>query len=717
MRPESLSLFAPLALSWMAPCLAIACFAVACTAPRTDLPSPPIAKIEPRNLEKHGGVRIDNYYWLKERDNPEVIAYLEAENAYTEAVMQPTEALQEKLYEEIVGRIKKDDVSVPFKEDDYYYYWRFEGDGEYPIHCRKRGSLEAEEEIMLDVNKLAEGHEFFAAGGLQVSSNKNLLAYATDSVGRRLYTLRFKNLATGETLDDVIPDTAGQSAWANDDKTIFYATKHPETLRWHRIYRHALGTDVADDELIYEETDETFNTFVFKTKSKRYLMIASNQTLATEFRYLDADDPTGEFRVIEPRRRDHEYYVDHFGDHFYLRTNHEAKNFRLMKTPVTATGLGNWQEVVAHHDDVLLEDFELFANHLVLTERREGLNQLRIMPWSGGEEHYLDFGEPAYDASPTANYQFDTNVLRYRYTSLTTPESTFDYDMVTHEKTLLKEQEVLGGFDRRNYVTERLHAPARDGRQIPISIVYRQGTPKDGSHPLLLYGYGSYGASIDARFDSSRLSLLDRGFLFAIAHVRGSQTLGRQWYEDGKLFKKKNTFTDFIDAAEYLIAEGYSRQDRLFAEGRSAGGLLMGAIYNMRPDLWKGIVAGVPFVDVVTTMLEPDIPLTTGEYDEWGDPNDKAYYEYMLSYSPYDNVEAVAHPNLLVTTALHDSQVQYWEPAKWVAKLRVLDTGDNLILLQTNMDAGHGGASGRFKRHRETALQYAFLLDLMGISE
>ncbi len=718
MRLESLNVISPPLL----PLLVLGALALACSRspsgpPASEAPQPPVAKVVPRELVEHGDVRTDDYYWLKERDNPEVVAYLEAENAYTEAVMKPTEALQEKLYEEIVGRIKKDDETVPVRDGDYFYYRRFAGDGEYPVHCRRRGSLEAEEEVILDVNRMAEGHDYFAARGLQVSSGQDLLAYATDSVGRRLFTLRFKNLATGETLDDAIPEMTANSAWANDNRTILYVKQHPETLRWYRVYRHVLGTDPADDELVYEEADETFSVFVFKTKSKKYLMIGSAQTLATEFRYLPADDPAAEPRVVEPRRRDHEYFVGHLGDHFYLRTNDQAQNFRLMKAPVAAPGMESWEEVVPHRDDVLLEGFELFRDHLVLSERKGGLNQLHVVPWSGGEAHYLDFGEPAYDAFPSDNRELDTGVLRFRYSSMTTPWSTFDYDMETREKTLLKQDEVLGGFDAADYVTERLHAPARDGEEIPMSIVYRQGTAKDGSHPLLLYGYGSYGANIDPTFRSDRLSLLDRGFVFAIAHVRGSETLGRAWYEDGKLLEKMNTFTDFIDAAEYLIREGYTESDRLFAEGRSAGGLLMGAVYTLRPDLWKGVIAGVPFVDVVTTMLEPDIPLTTSEWDEWGDPRKKKYYDYMLSYSPYDNVEARDYPNLLVTTGFHDSQVQYWEPAKWVAKLRAKKTGDSLVLLHTNMEAGHGGASGRFRRHKETALDYAFLLYLMGIQE
>ncbi len=684
---------------------------------RAELPAAPSAKVVPHQLEMHGDVRTDDYYWLKERDNPEVVAYLEAENTYTGAVMQHTEALQETLYEEIVGRIKKDDESVPYKADDYYYYSRVVEGGEYALYCRKKGSLTADEEIMLDANALAAGHEFFSVRGLRVSSGQDLLAYAVDTVGRRFYDISFKNLTTGELLPDTLEGVTGNLAWANDNRTVFYAKQHPDTLRSYRIYRHVLGTDPAGDELIFEETDDTFSSFVFKTRSKKYLMIGSYHTLSSEVRYLDADAPGGSFSVLEPRQRDHEYSVDHYDDHFYILTNHEAKNFRLMKTPVTSTGLASWEEVLPHRDDVFLADFEIFKDHLVVSERRAGLRQLRVMPWSGEGEHYLDFGEPAYLAFPSDNYDFETSVLRYRYSSLTTPWSTFDYDMATREKTLLKQTEVVGDFDSADYETERLSATARDGAQIPVSVVYRKGTAKDGSHPLLLYAYGSYGSTIDPTFNSARLSLLDRGFVYAIAHIRGSQVMGRAWYEDGKLLNKKNTFNDFIDAAEHLVKEGYTESDRLFAMGGSAGGLLMGAIFNMRPDLFHGAIAHVPFVDVITTMLDADIPLTTGEYDEWGDPNQKEYYDYMLSYSPYDQVEAKDYTNLLVTTGLHDSQVQYWEPAKWVAKLRALRTDENRLLLKTNMEAGHGGASGRFKRHRETAFDYAFLLDLAGISE
>ena len=676
---------------------------------------PPMAKVEAVELEKHGHVRTDPYFWLKERENPEVIAYLEAENAYTESVMAHTRDLQEALFEEITGRIKQDDSSVPYKQDDYWYYRRYEEGKEYPIYCRKKGSLEADEEIMLDANELAEGHEFFSIQGTEVSAGQDILAFAQDTVGRRFYTIRFKNLATGALYPEAIANVTGNVAWANDNQTVFYTKQDPNTLRWHQIYRHVLGTDPADDVLVYEEPDSTFFSFVYKTKSKDFLIIASTQTLSAEYRYLDANDPTGTFALIEPRGENHEYSVDHYGNYFYLRTNWDAQNFRLMRTPLVATEKRHWEEVIPHRDDVFLSSFEIFKDHLVVSERKGGLTQMRIRPWDGSEEHYLDFGEPAYLAYISVNPEFDTQILRYGYTSMTTPNSTFDYDMVAKEKTLLKEEEILGDFDKANYVTERLMATARDGVEVPISLVYRKGTPRDGTAPMLLYAYGSYGASMNATFNAARLSLLDRGVVYAVAHIRGGQEMGRHWYEDGKLLKKKNTFTDFIDCAEHLIEAQYADPERVFAQGGSAGGLLMGAVTNMRPDLWKGVIAHVPWVDVITTMLDDSIPLTTSEYDEWGNPNDKAYYDYMLSYSPYDNVGAKDYPNMLVTTGLHDSQVQYWEPAKWVAKLRATKTDANRLILKTNMEAGHGGATGRFKRHRETALDYAFLLDLAGI--
>lgn len=684
---------------------------------QSEAPAPPIAKKVPHRLEKHGHVRIDDYFWLRNRDNPEVIAYLEAENAYTEAVMAHTQALQEKLFEEIKGRIKQTDMSVPYKLDGYYYYVRYEEGKEYPIYCRKEGALDAPEAVILDANALAEGHAYFSVAGVTVSSGRDILAYGTDTVGRRKYTIHFKDLATGELFPEKIADVTGNMAWAEDNQTLFYSRQDPETLRSYQVYRHELGTDPKNDVLVFEETDDTFACRVFKTKSKKYLFIASSQTLSDEYRYLEADNPRGEWKVFLPRERNHEYSVDHLGDHFFVRTNDRATNFRLMKTPLDRTGKEHWEEVVPHRDDTFLAGFELFRDHLVVQERRNALVHLRIIPWDGSGEHYLDFGEPAYDAYISTNPDADTEVLRYGYTSMTTPDSTFDYNMRTREKTLLKQQEVLGGFNKDDYVTERLHAIARDGEKVPISLVYRKDAKRPGGNPTVLYGYGAYGISQGASFSPARLSLLERGFVYAVAHVRGGQELGRRWYEDGKLLKKKNTFTDFIDCAEFLVREKYARPCQLYAMGGSAGGLLMGAVMNLRPDLWRGIVARVPFVDVVTTMLDADIPLTTSEYDEWGDPNKKEYYEYILSYSPYDQIEAKAYPNLLVTAGLHDSQVQYWEPAKWVAKLRAMRTDNNRLLLQTNMDAGHGGPSGRYQQYKETALMFAFILDLAGVRE
>jgi oligopeptidase B len=679
---------------------------------------PPVAKVIPHRLEKHGHVRVDNYYWLRERDNPEVIKYLEAENAYTAAMMAHTADLQEKLFREFKARIKQTDISVPFLRDGYYYYTRTEEGRNYPIYCRRKGSLDSPEEVLLDVNTVAEGHKFCSVSPPAVSPGQDLMAYAVDTVGRRFYTIRFKNLATGEDLPDVIPNVTGNIAWANDNRTVFYARQDPVTLRSHRIYRHVLGSNPAEDRLVYEERDETFNCFVFRTKSKRYLMIASRQTLSTEYRFLEADQPEGEFRVFLPRRRDHEYRLDHYGEHFYIITNHQAKNFRLMRTPVSRTAIENWEEIIPHRQDVLLEDIEIFKDALVVSERRNGLIQLRIRPWAGTEEHYVDFGEPAYVAAPVNNYDFDTPWLRFNYSSLTTPLSVYDYNLLTREKKLLKREEVLGGFNSSDYQSERVYARAPDGVLIPISLVYRKDRfRKNGTNPLLIYGYGSYGASMDARFDAFRISLLDRGFVYALAHVRGGEEMGRQWYEDGKLLKKKNTFTDFIACAEHLLREKYADPKRIFAWGGSAGGLLIGAVITMRPDLFTGVIADVPFVDVLTTMLDDSIPLTTNEYDEWGNPNDKQYYDYILSYSPYDQTRPANYPHVLVTAGLHDSQVQYWEPAKWVAKLRAVKKDGNRLLLKTEMQAGHGGLSARDDRYREIAFRYAFLLDLAGVRQ
>ncbi|MGB6340668.1 MAG: S9 family peptidase, partial [Candidatus Aminicenantaceae bacterium] len=583
---------------------------------------------------------IDNYYWLNERDNPEVVAYLEAENAYKDTMLAHTKDFQDKLYNEIVGRIKQTDMSVPYKDQGYFHYTRYEEAYEYPIYCRKKGSLDAEEHIILDVNEMAKGHDFFNVAGYSTSSDNNLIAYGVDAISRRLYTLYFMDLTTGKVLEDKILNTSGRAAWANDNKTVFYALKDTSTLRPYKIMKHVLGTDVSEDKVIYTEEDETFNIFVFKTKSKKFLMIASVQTLSTEFKYLDADRPDGDFQIIQPRERDLEYRVDHFQDKFYILTNWDAKNFRLMETPVDKTSKENWTEVIPHREDVLLQELEIFKNHLVLGERKNGLTQIHIIKWSDMSEHYLDFGEEAYVVYMSMNPDFDTDLLRYNYTSLTTPRSVFDYDMVSGEKKLLKQQEVVGDFDPGNYVTERHFATARDGTKVPISLVYRKGLEKDGDNPLLLYGYGSYGASMDPVFSSDRLSLLDRGFVFAIPHIRGGSEMGRYWYEEGKLLKKKNTFYDFIDCGEYLVEQKFTSPDKMFAMGGSAGGLLMGAVVNIRPDLWKGVIADVPYVDVITTMLDTSIPLTTGEFDEWGNPQNKEYYDYMLSYSPYDQVEA-----------------------------------------------------------------------------
>jgi oligopeptidase B len=671
----------------------------------------------PTQLEKYGHTRIDHYYWMRERESPEVINHLNEENEYAAKEMAHTHAFEEKLFEEIKGRFKQTDMSVPYKRDDYFYYTRYEEGKEYPIYARKRGSLDQPEEIMLDANVLAQGHEFFSIGGWAVSSGQDLLAYAVDTQGRRIYTAYLKDLTTGEILDDVLFNVTDNLTWANDNKTVFYGKQDEMTLRQYQIFRHVIGTDPSKDQLVYQEDDETFVTYIFKTKSKKFLMIVSSQTVSQEYRYLDAGNPSGEFHVFLSREREHEYHIEHFQDRFIIRTNNEAKNFRLMSTPVEKPERQHWQEIIPHREDVYLGDFELFKDYLALEERARGLTQIRVIPWSGGSAHYLEFEEPAYRANLGVNLEFATTQLRFEYTSMKTPASIYDYDMAARTKTLLKREEVLGGFDPDNYVTERLHAQAADGTIVPVSILYRKGLKKDGANPLLLYGYGSYGLSIDASFASPRLSLVDRGFVFAIAHVRGGQEMGRRWYEDGKLLNKKNTFTDFIACAEFLISEKFTNSQKLFAMGRSAGGLLMGAVSNLRPDLFKGIVAEVPFVDVITTMLDSSIPLTTGEYDEWGDPNQRQYYDYMLSYSPYDNVEKKAYPAMLITGGLHDSQVQYWEPAKWAAKLRELKTDKNRLLLKTNMDAGHGGASGRFRRHHETAFSYAFLLDLAGIKE
>jgi oligopeptidase B len=681
-------------------------------------PQPPVAAKHEKIFNEHGNERIDNYYWLREREDTAVLNYLKAENEYLDKMLAHTKPLQEKIYEEIVGRIKKDDSSVPYFKNGYWYYVKYVEGGEYPVYCRKEGNLDAEEQIMLDGNKMAAGHAFFhiAMSRDNVSPDNKMLVFGLDTVSRRKYTIHFKNLETGEVLEENIPITRGRASWANDNQTIFFVTKDEQTLRQDRIYRYKVGEPDSREE-VYFEADNTFGTSVAKTMSGKYMVIASYSTLSSEFRLLEADNPWGEFRLFTPREADHLHDIAHHEDKFYVRSNKEATNFKLMVTPDNATGSQNWQEVIAERSTTLLEYITLFKNHLVVEERTNGLNQIRVINLDNNQEHYIQFAEQAYSAYVTGNREYNTGILRFSYESMTTPGSVFDYNMETKERVLKKQQEVLGDFDANNYVTERVFATARDGAKVPMSIVYKKDVQKDGTNPTLLYGYGSYGATIDPYFNSALLSLLDRGFVYAIAHIRGSQMMGRQWYENGKMFNKKNTFYDFIDCGNYLIEEGYTATDQLFAMGGSAGGLLMGAVINISPDLFKGVVAAVPFVDVITTMLDESIPLTTGEFDEWGNPNIKEEYDYILSYSPYDNVAAKDYPNLLVTTGLHDSQVQYFEPAKWVAKLRDMKTDDNLLVLHTNMDVGHGGASGRYERYKIVALEYAFMLDLAGITE
>jgi oligopeptidase B len=677
--------------------------------------NPPIAKKVNKELSIHGDTRIDPYYWLNKREDPEVIAYLEAENAYKDANLAHTKDFQNQLFEEIKGRIKQDDQSVPYKENGYFYITRYEKGQEYPIYSRRKETLEATDEILLNVNELAKPYDYYDVSGLSVSPNNKLLAYGEDTVSRRIYTIRFKNLETGKMLEDKIPNVTGGAVWANDNKTLFYTVKD-EALRPYKVFKHVLGTPVSEDVEIFHEEDATFLAFAYKSKSKKYIVIGSYARLTNEYRVLDANNPDGEFRVIQERIIGLEYSVAHFEDKFYIRTNWDAQNFKIMMTDEFKTSRENWEEVIPHRPDVLIEDMDVFKDFLVLSERVKGITQIKIRPWSG-EEHYIDFGEDAFMAYVSVNPDFDTSLLRVAYNSMTTPNSTFDYDTSKRSLKLLKQQEVIGDFDSANYRTERLYATARDGVQVPISIVYHKDFKRDGQAPLLMYGYGSYGSSMEPYFSSVRLSLLDRGFAYAIIHVRGGEELGRNWYDTGKLLNKKNTFYDFIDCAEFLLSQNYTSSDKLFAMGGSAGGLLMGAIVNMRPDLWKGIVSAVPFVDVVTTMLDDSIPLTTGEYDEWGNPNEEKYYHYIKSYSPYDNIESKDYPSMLITTGLHDSQVQYWEPAKYVAKLREVKTDDNTLLLHTNMTAGHGGKSGRFERLREVAMEYAFIFDLIGIKE
>lgn len=680
---------------------------------------PPIAKIIPHQLEKHGHIRTDNYYWLNDRENPEVIDYLNKENEYYQKSTEHTKAFQKDLFEEMKVRIKEDDESYPYFYNGYYYITRFEKGKDYPIYSRKKESLTSAEEIMFDCNEMAKDFTYFNLNGISISEDNKWVSFGVDTVSRRQYTIQIKNLENNEILPLKIENTTGGATWASDNKTIFYTRKDEVTLRSDKIFKHKLGSNPADDVVVYFEKDDTFNVTVYKSKSKKYLIITSESTLTSEYQVLLSSTPDAKFKVFQKRTRELEYSISHYEDSFYIVTNKDdATNFKLMKTPEDKTSKENWVDLIPHREEVLLEGIDIFKEYFVVSERFDGLNKIRIMPWNGGEEYYLPFEIETYTAYTTTNIDFDTEILRYGYQSMATPSSIIDFNMRTKEKTVLKEQEVLGGkFDKNNYIEERIWATATDGTKVPISMVYKKGIKLNGQNPFLLYAYGSYGMTMDPYFSTTRLSLLDRGFIYAIAHVRGGEDLGRNWYEDGKLLKKKNTFTDFIDCSKFVIEQKYTSPEHLYAEGGSAGGLLMGAIVNMNPELYNGVIAQVPFVDVVTTMLDETIPLTTGEYDEWGNPNKKKYYNYMLSYSPYDNVEKKEYPNMYISTGLHDSQVQYWEPAKWIAKLRVYKTNNKQLYLDTNMEAGHGGASGRFEALKEVAKEFTFLLDLEKIKK
>ena len=688
---------------------------------------PPDVKKIPKDMQVHGHMRTDNYYWMRLTDEQksadkyddqtqDVVDYIDEETKYLESSLKHTKPLQKTLYDEMVGRIKKDDESVPYFENKYYYYSRYEEGLEYPIYCRKHKNLENDEEIILDVNILAEGHDYFAIGGMSISPNNEWLSYGVDTLSRRYYKIYFKNLVSGDVLEQTIPNTTGGAAWANDNKTVFYTSKNKVTLLGEKIFRHKIKTDYKRDVLMYSEKDETYYNGVYRSKSGQYIIIYNSSTLVSDYHILDANDPDGQFVNFSPRGKKHEYDIQHYEDYFYIISNKEAPNNRLMRTKVNATDISNWEEVIAHRKDVHLLGLEIFKNHLVFSERKDGLRAIRIKNMISGDDRYIDFNESTYSAYISTNEEYDTNVLRYSYSSMLTPSSVFDYNMDTQEKTLLKQSEVIGkGYDQSLYDAETIYATARDGEKIPIYLVYRKDLKKDGPQPLLLYSYGSYGSTSDPYFSSARLSLLDRGIIYALTNVRGSQIFGRQSYEDGKLLKKKNTFYDFIDAGKHLVEKKYTSPDQLFCSGGSAGGLLISAVVNMEPDLWKGAITAVPFVDVVTTMLDPSIPLTSNEWDEWGDPREEEYYHYMLSYSPYDQIEKKKYPNILVTSGFFDSQVQYWEPLKYVAKLRDFWVGNNKLYLYMNMDAGHGGKSGRFKIYTEIALEYAYLLDLVNI--
>ena len=685
----------------------------------TKFDDAPRAKQIPKELIIHDDVRIDEYYWLNERENPEVIDYLNKENDYLKKQMAHTEDFQKSLFEEMKGRIKEQDSTVPYKLNGYWYITHYEKGKDYPIYSRKKETLAAKEEILFDCNEMAKDYNYFKLGGISISPDNTMASFSVDTLSRRIYTIKIKNLETGKIYEDEILKTTGSSTWANDNKTLFYTAKDDVTLRSHKVFKHKLFTNSEEDVEVHDESDETFNTFVYKSKSRKYIIIGCSSTLTSEYRILNADSPDEDFKIFQKRERELEYTISHCEDSFYIITNKDgATNFKLQKTSENNTSKDYWKDVIPHRPEVLIEDIEIFNDYLVVNERENGLNKLRIISWNGeGEDYYLPFDSETYTAHIGNNPDSDSDVLRYSYNSLTTPSSIIDYNFKTKQKEVKKEQEVIGGaFDKNNYQSERIWVTARDSVKVPMSLVYKKGIKKDGNNPVLIYAYGSYGSTIDPYFSSVRLSLLDRGFIFAIAHVRGSEYLGRDWYDNGKLLTKKNTFYDFIDCSKHLIEKNYTSSQKLYANGGSAGGLLMGAIANINPKLYHGIIAAVPFVDVVTTMLDDSIPLTTGEYDEWGNPNDKEYYDYIKTYSPYDNVEAKEYTNLLVTTGLHDSQVQYWEPAKWVARLRDLKTDSNKILFHIDMDSGHGGASGRFESLKEVALEYAFLFDLEGIS-
>ncbi len=677
---------------------------------------PPICEKKNKNLTIHESVRIDPYYWLNDRENPEVIDYLNKENDYTDDILSHTKDFQNSLFNELKGRIKEDDISVPYTYNGYEYWRKFSKGDEHAVHLRKQIGSDSNE-ILLDGNKLAKDYDYFDLGDFDISPNNKLIAYSTDTLSRRIYNIKFRNLITDELFEETIENTTGSMAWANDNKTVFYTKQDPETLRSFQIYKHTVGSDPKNDTLIFEEKDDTFYCYVYKSKSDKYIIINSSSTLSDEYRIIDANNPNEEPRIFQERKRGLEYSIFHHNDEFFILTNKDHVNFSLMHCNKESTNASNWKTIVEGSDEVLLEDLELFNNHYALSERSNGLMKLKIASFSSGDFHYIEFDDPTYVVQSAINPQMNTNQLRFGYSSLVNSGSIYQYDMDSKEKTLLKEKEIIGGYDASQYESKRLWTKSRDGVNIPMSMVYKKGIEMNGENPLLLYAYGSYGHSIDPYFSPNRISLLNRGFIFVIAHIRGGEEMGRSWYENGKLLKKKNTFNDFIDCGKQLILEKYTSEDHMYAAGGSAGGLLMGAVLNMEPTLFKGMLAQVPFVDVVTTMLDESIPLTTGEYDEWGNPNEKDYYDYMLSYSPYDNVEKKNYTNLLVTTGLHDSQVQYWEPAKWVAKLRDYKTDDNMLLLQTNMKAGHGGSSGRFEYLKEIALEYAFIMNLDGLSE